>query len=419
MLKKGDIRDILFFILFAIVASVAIGVVYWKGFESGQSHSRSIIVRGISGFDEESADFSIFWDAWSALKSKFVDKSIVSDNKKLIYGAISGMYAVTGDPYTTFFSPMDAHKFGEDISGQFEGIGAEIGLDKNKQLMIIAPLDSTPAARAGLQAGDKIMKINGENTDGIALEEAVTKIRGQRGSIVTLTIYRDGWDKEKNIKITRGTIEIPTLKYKRYNFAGQEDNNGKIAYIRLYNFYQKSPILFYQTAMKMMIFKPSGIIFDLRNNPGGYLNAAVSISGWFIKKDKSVVMEEFQDKSKNKNYKSPGPATFKGVPIVVLINKGSASASEIMAGVLQEEDGAEIVGEKSFGKGTVQEVIRLSGGAMAKITIAHWLTPSGKLIDGNGITPDVKINIGEKETQDEIDSKYISKAIDILRSKIN
>lgn len=251
------------------------------------------------------------------------------------------------------------------------------------------------------------------------MEEAVRKIRGPKGTVVTLTIFREGWEKEKDFSITRDIIQIPTLDFKTLNFEGKEDKKGKIAYIKLNNFYEKAPSLFYQAALKAIFSQAEGIILDLRNNPGGYLEAAVNIGGWFIEKGKTIVVEEFRDKSQNETFVSRGPSIFKDVPTVVLINKGSASASEILAGALKENNGAIIMGEKSFGKGTVQELVNLSDQSMLKITVAYWLTPQGHRIDQNGIEPDIELKSPQENEKEEFDTdSWIKEATQVLVKKI-
>ena len=422
ILGNKKTKDVLFFLLFTVVAMSALGIVYVKGFEKGLSSTRNVVVHGVTEEGEVPADFAIFWDSWNLLKSKFVDSGMVSNNKDLMYGAISGMFASTGDPHTVFFPPTEAYKFGEDISGEFQGIGAEIGKDKENNLVIIAPLKSTPAYNAGVKAGDYILKIDGESTAGITVDEAVNKIRGPKGTIVVLTMFRDDWDDAKDIEIERGTIEIPTLDYKMIDFdVDGTTDTPNIAYIKLYNFYQKSPLLFYRTELSLVNSSPGGIILDLRDNPGGYLDAAISISGWFVEKDKTIVTEKFQNEENNKVFKSQGPGLLKDIPVVVLINKGSASASEITAGALKQENNATIIGETSFGKGTVQEVENLSDGSMVKITIAHWLTPDGQSIEGNGIEPDIEVEqngedvygLGNENIEGD---KVILKALEILKN---
>ena len=418
ILNNTKIRKVASYVLIGLIVVAVIGGSYWLGFTKGTKETRNITVEGVVNPQKEGIDFSVFWEAWNILKSRYVSEEKANDNQNLLYGSIAGLLSSLGDPNTSFFSPQNARKFTDDISGEFGGIGAEIGLNKEGQLVIIAPLKDTPADKAGLRPLDQIIKINDESTYGLSVEEAVRKIRGPRGTVVGLTIFRDGWSEEKLFAITRDTIQIPTLDFKILDFQGKEDDKGKIAYIKLNNFYEKAPLLFYQASLKVISYNLEGMIIDLRNNPGGYLEAAVNIAGWFVDKGGVVVTEEFRDKTQNEVFTSKGPSVFKEIPTVVLINKGSASASEILAGALKESNSATVMGEKSFGKGTVQELIPLSDDSMVKITIAHWLTPQGHQIDQNGITPDVELKSSEDKEAVADDNLWIEEAAKFLSTKI-
>lgn len=416
--KKPVISGIIAIIILASFSSGA----YYFGYQKGVQNPKITTIEGVANLDknkEESVDFSLFWDAWQKLKEKFVNTDKL-DNQELVYGAISGLFAATNDPYSVFMKPSDAKKFDEEISGQFGGIGAELGLREN-QLLIIAPLKNTPAEKAGIKAGDKILEINKETTAGITVEEAVNKIRGKKGTKVNLLIYREKWKEPRSFEIIRDIIQVPTLDWKMYNESGKEDSEGKIIYAQLYNFYERAPMLFYQMVLQTSFKNPKGIIIDLRNNPGGYLEAAVSISGWFLEKDQVVVKEKFSS-GEVRTSKNPLVGFYKDIPVVVLINEGSASASEIMAGALRDNRGIKLVGAKSFGKGSVQELEQLKGGSFVKITIAKWLTPKDHIIDKDGLTPDfeVKINGNVEQTEKETTPKdlQLEKAFEVLKPLI-
>ncbi len=338
-----------FVISLSIIVVVAlVGGSFYFGYQEGTKKPQTVIVRGVANLDQgkpEAIDFSLFWEAWQMIKDKYVNASKL-DNQSLLYGAITGLVGALKDQNSTFFPPTDAQKFNEDISGEFGGIGAEIGI-KNNQLVIIAPLKDSPAEKAGLKASDQILQIDKTVTAGLTTDEAVKLIRGEKGTTVVLTIFRDGWDQPKEISITRDTIKVPTLDWKIL------DNN--IAYIHLYNFYEQAPLLFYQALAEMVFKNPQGIILDLRDNPGGYLEAAVNLSGWFLKPGATVVSEEFASGEKQV-YTSYGSGALKDMPIVLLVNEGSASASEILAGALRDNRGIKLIGQKTFGKGTVQEL---------------------------------------------------------------
>ena len=352
----------------------------------------------------EEVDFSLFWEAYHKLQEKFVDKEKF-DVQKMIYGAIEGMVKSLEDPYTIFLPPEETKRFIEDVKGVFEGVGMEIGIRKG-QLQVIAPLEGTPAQRAGLRAGDKILEIDGKSTVDMTIEEAVNLIRGPRGSEVTLTIFREEWEKTKEIKIIREVIEIPSLKWE------MKDND--IAYIKIYQFSEKASFDFRVTAIEILESPAKKIILDLRNNPGGYLEIAQDISSWFLEKGDVVVIEDFGGKREQKIYKAQGPSRFLDYPIVILINAGSASGSEILAGALRDNRGILIIGEKSFGKGSVQELEKLKEGSSLKITVAKWLTPKGELITDKGLEPDIKVEMTDEDYQEERDPQ-LDKAIEIIK----
>ena len=417
MLKFFKNSAVASFITLIVILAIS-GGFYYIGYKQGIEHPKITIVKGLANLKEgkeESVDFKLFWDAWNILKEKYVDADKL-DNQNLVYGAISGMFGATGDPYSVFMPPTEAKSFAQEVSGEFGGIGAELGIRQN-QLIIIAPLKGTPAERAGIQAGDKIVKIYDEFTAGITVEEAVNKIRGEKGTKVTLTIVRDGWEEAKEYTITREIIQIPTLDWKIINSQGKEDSEGKILYVQLYNFYERAPFQFYQMVLQAAFKNPDGMVLDLRNNPGGYLDAAVDIANWFFKKNSLVVSEKFRS-GETTQLKTSIEGIFKEFPVVVLINQGSASASEILAGALRDNSGIKLVGEKSFGKGSVQEVADFGDGALAKITIANWLTPNGLVIEKNGLVPDFPIEITDKDKKENIDSQ-LNKALEILKTEIN
>ncbi len=386
-------------ILLSLALVVAFLFVFGMGFYVGQKQVVCPVCK------PENIDFSLFWDAYYKLQKNFVDP-VKLDAQKIIYGAISGMAKSLGDPYTSFFDPEEAKRFEQDLSGSFEGIGVEIGLKKN-QLTIIAPLKDTPGQKAGLKAGDIIVEINGKNTIDMSIDEAVSLIRGKKGTEVTLTIFRDGWKNTKDIKIIRDTINIPSIEW--------ELKDGNIAYIHIYLFDQSLSSKFNKIALEILTSPAQKIILDLRDNPGGYLEVSQDIAGWFLKKGQIVTIENFgQDKDK-KYYKTEGNANFSEYPTVVLINQGSASASEILAGALRDNRNIKLIGEKSFGKGSIQEVLDLRDGSMLKITIAKWLTPKGNSISEVGLTPDIKVELTDADFEEQKDPQ-LDKAFEIIKN---
>jgi len=404
------LRNKYFLISLSFIVIIAlIGGGFYFGYKAGTKKPQTVVIRGVANLEGgklEVVDFSLFWDAWRAIKEKALEADKVS-NQDLVYGAISGLIQSFNDPNSVFFPPSDAKKFNEDVSGEFSGIGAEIGI-RNNQLVIIAPLKDTPAEKAGLRAGDKILKIDATSTVDLTIDEGVKLIRGQRGTTVVLTILREGWDKPKEISIVRDIIQIPTIDWKMI------DHN--IAYIHLYNFYEKAPLLFYQAAAKIIFKNPNGLILDLRDNPGGYLDAAVTLANLFLKPGEVVVSEEFKGDEKQV-FKTHGNGLLKDIPLVILINEGSASASEILAGALKDNRGVKLVGKKSFGKGTVQELVPLKDNSMIKITVAHWRLPGGQLIEKNGLKPDYEVSLTDEDVKAGKDPQ-LEKAIEVLEAEL-
>jgi carboxyl-terminal processing protease len=353
----------------------------------------------------EELDFSLFWEAWHKLQEKYVDKDKF-DVQEMIYGAISGMVNSLEDPYTTFLNPEDTKRFIEDVKGTFEGVGMEIGVKKG-QLQVIAPLEGTPAQKAGLRAGDKIIKVDDTLTADITIDEVVDLIRGPEGTEVTLGIYREEWGQTKEIKIVRGVIEVPSLKW--------ELKDENIAYLRIYHFTEKASSDFTKAAIEILASPAQKIILDLRNNPGGYLEIAQDIAGWFLERGQVVVVEDFGQAKEQKVYKANGNASLAGYPMVILINQGSASGSEILAGALRDNREIKLIGEESFGKGSVQELERLRGDSSLKITVARWLTPQGELITDVGLEPDIKIEMTDEDYEGGRDPQ-LDKAIEIIKN---
>ncbi len=350
-------------------------------------------------------DFSLFWDAYNKLEQNFIDPSKIAD-QKVIYGAIEGMTKSLGDPYTDFFNPDQAQRFQQDLSGSFNGIGVEIGIKKDL-LTVIAPLKGTPGEQAGLKSGDIIVKVDGKDTSSMTTDDAVNLIRGQKGTSVTLTVFRDNWTQTKDIKIIRDTIKVPSMDW--------SIKNGDIAYIQIYQFDESLPSDFQAAAFEILQSPAKKIVLDLRDDPGGYLSVAQEIAGWFLQKGQTITIEDFGKNKTQQIYKAEGNSDFENYPIVVLINQGSASASEILAGALRDNRGIQLIGTKSFGKGSVQEVIDLRGGSFLKITIAHWLTPKGSSISEVGLSPDTKVEITDEDFQKEKDPQ-LDKALEIIRA---
>ncbi len=351
-------------------------------------------------------DFSLFWDAWQAVEQKHLEKP---DRTKMLYGAISGMVKSLGDPYTVFFDPTETQKFSSDLSGVFEGIGAEIGIKKGA-LTIIAPLVKSPAEKAGIRAGDKILKIDNTLTGDLTIDEAVNLIRGPKGTAVTLTIMRGAEEKSREIKVIRETIVVKSVEWK-IEAAGEE----KIAVIKISRFADDTAGEINLAANEILKSDVKGIILDLRNDPGGYLESAVDVASIFISANRIVTIENFQDGKKN-NYLTRGGDKLSNLPVVVLINEGSASAAEILAGALRDNRQTKLVGEKTFGKGSVQELESLKNDSSIKITVAEWLTPSGKNINKEGLKPDVEVALTDEDFEAKKDPQF-DEALKLLRQQ--
>lgn len=351
-----------------------------------------------------SADWGLLWDAISQIDDKYVNRP--ADKLKLLYGAVSGAVASLDDPYSIFLPPKEAEEFQNELKGNFEGIGAEIAI-KHQQLTVVAPIEDSPAYRAGLKSGDFIYKINGEETINLTIDEAVSKIRGPAGSEVILTIYRKGETRPREIKIIRAKIEIKSLSWEV-----REINGKNIGILKLRRFDQDSQGQIEKAVSEFLLRGISGLILDVRGNPGGYLETAVDIASNWLSKDQVVVIQKYGSGAEEV-YTARGNNRLQNIPTVVLINAGSASASEIVAGALHDHNAATLVGEKSFGKGSVQELIDLRAQAQLKLTIAKWLTPSGHDLNKEGLEPDVKVELTDEDFQDSRDPQ-MDKALDIL-----
>ncbi len=398
-----------FVVLVIVLAAGAAGGAYYFGFQKGSEQTKNIVISGVSAGEAPAnlgTDFSMFWEAWNDLKSKQINSN-KTDNQKLLYGAISGLAGAFGDPYTVFFNPTDTKSFNSTIEGSFGGIGAELG-SKNSQIIIVAPLKNTPAERAGLKPQDAIVEINGASTAGFTIDQAVQKIRGEAGTKVTLTVARDGLSEAKKIEITREIIDVPTVDWSM--------KNNKVIYLQLYSFNAKAYNLFYSAMLNGLTQGGQGLVLDMRNNPGGYLDQAVNLAGWFMDRGTVVVKERYSDGTEQV-LRANGNQALKDFPVVILVNEGSASASEILAGALRVDRGIKLVGVKTFGKGTVQEVDSLKDGSTLKVTIANWLLPDGTLIDKNGLNPDYEVKISDDDVKAKRDPQ-LAKALEIVNQEI-
>ncbi len=349
-------------------------------------------------------DFDLFWDVWRRVKTGYIEKN--TEDKKLFYGALTGMVSALGDPYSVFLEPDTAKKFDEALSGTFEGIGAEIGMKKN-QLLIMSILPDTPAEHAGLRSGDAIVSIDKKDTSGMTTDFAVSIIRGKGGTPVVLKIYRVDESKPRDVTVIRDKIIVHSVTWKVLP-------DSHIGYIKLAHFNQDTENGFKDAVRDLMTKRVSGIILDMRNNPGGFLDTAIQVSGYWVD-GQTVVIEKYDEQHKDE-YKSRTRASLRNMPTVVLVNEGSASAAEIVAGALQDYKKAVLVGVKTFGKGSVQDLQRLKDGSAIKLTIAKWLTPNGRSINEEGIKPDIEVLMTEKDYTDNKDPQ-LDKAIEEVKNQ--
>ncbi len=350
---------------------------------------------------EKKADFDIFWDAWKVVEDKYNLEPL--DYQEMVYGAIEGMVYSLGDPYTVFLDPEESEIFNEDMKGSFSGIGVEIGF-RDKLLTVIAPLKDSPGEKAGLLPGDKILEVDGEEIIGMSIDKAVSLIRGEKGTEVLLTIAREGLDELKDIEIIRDTIILKTVEW--------EVVENNIAHIKISQFKEETTFELDNKIGDILAIDPQGIIIDLRNNTGGYVGTVKEIAGRFLDRGEVVFIEDYGDEKSI--HKTIGNKRFFDIPIVVLINEGSASASEILAGALRDNMGVKLVGRKTFGKGSVQELKHLKDGSSIKITVAEWLTPNGTVINNNGVEPDFDIEITLDDYENDRDPQ-LEKAIELLK----
>ncbi len=364
-------------------------IIFFGGFYfGGRYESQKIVVQDIIDGDinaTTTANFGPFWKAWQILQDKFVAThahAVVTDQDK-VWGAIQGLAASYGDPYTVFFPPEESKNFNEQIQGNFDGVGMEIGI-QNNVMTVVAPLKNNPAYNAGIKSGDQILKINGTSTVGMSVDEAVNMIRGPKGSTVVVTVLRKGVKNPIEFSMVRDTIEIPTLD--------TETLPGNIFVIHLYNFSQNSSDLFRGALREFVLSGSHKLILDLRDNPGGYLESAVDMASWFVPMGKTIVTEDFGSSTPQNVYQSQGYNIFnKNLQFEILVNGGSASASEILAGALQQYGVAKLIGEQTFGKGSVQELLPITPDTSLKVTVARWLTPNGTWISEKGLTPNIVV----------------------------
>jgi carboxyl-terminal processing protease len=379
-------------------AAFGSGIQFGQGTNgSGQMASLFNLFAAEPDTSVEHDDLGEFWEVWNLLDEKFAvgTSTQLLTREEKIQGAIDGLVDAYGDPYTVYLPPADAESFAADISGEFSGVGMEVGM-RDGLITIIAPLPGTPAEQAGLQAGDVIIRIDDTSAEGMRIDQAVDLIRGPKGTVVTMSIFREGEMEFIEIPVTRDTIEIPTVKTEQIN---------DVFVVALYSFNAVSQSKMVDALNEYLQSDATKLVIDVRGNPGGFLESAVSISSFFVPSGKVIVQESFVDESKNDTFRSRGRQVgeFNPKNLVVLVDGGSASASEILAGALKDHGIATVIGMQTFGKGSVQELVELGDGSSLKVTIARWLTPNGTSISAGGLTPDIVIGRTGQQRLDDID----------------
>jgi carboxyl-terminal processing protease len=403
------VKKFLHNISFALLSLVLISGIFYSGFYIGRDNGKqsvsAVSMNELIG-ENRKVDFESFWRVWDLIDEKFQPSSstqIISNEEK-VWGAIDGLVGSLNDPYTDFLPPSDHEQFETTIQGEFSGVGMEVGIEDDI-LTVISPLKNTPAEKSGIKTGDKILEIDDISSVSMTLDEAVDKIRGPIGTPVVLTVSREGETELIKIEIIRDQINIPTL---------DTEIRDDVFIISLYNFSANSSNDFRGALREFVKSKKSNLILDLRGNPGGFLNSAVDIASWFLPSGKIIVTEDFGNKE-DKDFRSKGYNIFNdNLDMIVLVNRGSASASEIVAGALQQHGIATIVGEPTFGKGSVQELIQITDDTSFKVTIAQWLTPNGNSISDGGLQPDIVIDNVPKDIATELFDYQLEKAIEIV-----
>ena len=388
--RRSGARTILVLIL--LIVGVFVGFVIGQQNSSSTTPQKSESTSGL--------DFNLLDTVYGIIRNEYVNQP--ANLKQLEYGMIRGLVAGLGDPNSNFMDPEETRAFQENLSGEFEGIGIEIAI-KEEQLTVVAPIPNSPAERAGLESGDSIVQIEETLASTLTLDEAVQLIRGPRGTEVTLLVARDGEFEAQAFSIVRETIEIESVAYEL-----REDG---IAHIHIARFGEDTARVLEGIAREILESDARGVVLDLRGNPGGFLETSVEVASLFIEEG-TIVTEEYGD-GRKQEYSASGNALLKDVPLVVLVDEGSASASEIVAGALQDYGRAQLVGTKTFGKGSVQELKPLEDNTSLRLTVALFVLPEGRKIDHEGILPDVEIEFSE-DTPAESDVQ-LERALEVLQ----
>ncbi len=401
------VRKVLLLVLLLTLAFSGGYFFGYKGFRASYQKFPKVTITREVPENKSDIDFNLFWRVWDTLYAKYYDKSKLVPSE-LVYGAIKGMVSAVGDPYTVFLPPEENKVVQEDLQGTFEGVGIQIGF-KGNQLAVIAPLPSSPAESAGVKAGDYIIGIKDKRKDiekgtvGMTIPEAVQIIRGPAGTKVTLVLLREGDTKPIEAEITREAINVPSVTVE---YVGEGE---RIAHVKILKFSGETTKEWENAVVELLQKNPDSIILDVRNNPGGYLQAAVDLASDFLENGETVVKEESGGQIRNE-YRVEKLGRLRREKLVVLVNEGSASASEILAGALKDNKRAKLVGTSTFGKGTIQEPLQIDSGGGLHITVARWLTPSGFWVNEGGLKPDVEV----KDNPDTEEDEQLQEAIKLL-----
>ncbi len=397
--------------IWLIITAIVFFAAGWQWGEGGISRRREvnaplITVSNQATPSQVNVDFAPFWQVWDIVTSRYLERDQI-DPQKLVWGAIAGMVKAIGDPYTAFLTPEENREVKEELEGVYSGVGIQLGF-KDKKLVVIAPLSGTPAEAAGVQAGDFILKIDDKETADLSLPEAVKMIRGAVGTKVKLTFLREGKNEPFDLELTRASIVVKSVEVKI-----KSTPKGKVAVIKLSRFGEKTNEEWDEAVSQVLSANVKGVVLDVRNNPGGFLNGAVYVASEFL--TGKIVGQAGIDG--DPQFITAGrKGKLLSMPLVALVNKGSASAAEIVAGALQVRGRAKLVGETTFGKGTIQDTNDLPSGGGVHVTIAKWLLPNGQDINGSGVKPDVEVAVGEQDLQQEQDPQ-LDKALEILTAK--
>lgn len=393
-------------IVVALLVTLITSMAFLAGFAARPSLTPGPTAASVEPASSEEGAFRVFWEAWHILEHDFYGD--LPDAQEMTYSAIRGVVDGLDDKYTAFLEPRIASIIREDMSGAFDGIGAVVNMNKDGKLEIVQTLEGKPAARAGLRPGDIVLAVDDTVIEKMTVFDAVALIRGPAGSIARLTIKRQGLEESFVVEIVRQRIEIPIVESRMLD--------DDIAYLKLFEFSAEATSKLRTDLQSLLAEEPRGLIFDLRNNPGGLLDVAIEVGSQFVGEG-SILVEKLKD-GQDRHYPARRGGLATDIPLVVLVNGGTASASEIVAGAIQDTSRGILIGEKTFGKGSVQLSHNLSDSSELRVTSAYWFTPKGRAIHEEGLTPDIQVDITEEDIEADRDPQ-LQRAIEYLRALID